>query len=67
VAWQLRPAQARPAARNRPSPRHDRLVTLLARMRLLGRFAVGWILYLVLCGYLVLVGYELWLLGMLAG
>jgi hypothetical protein len=38
------------------------VLTLLARMRLLGRFAVGWILYLVLCGYLVLVGYELWLL-----
>jgi hypothetical protein len=42
------------------------VLTLLARMRLLGRFAVGWILYLVLCGYLVLVGYELWLLRSLA-
>jgi hypothetical protein len=42
------------------------VLTLLARMRVLGRFAVGWILYLVLCGYLVLVGYELWLLRSLA-
>jgi hypothetical protein len=42
------------------------VLTLLARMRVLGRFAVGWILYLVLCGYLVLVGYELWLLRTLA-
>jgi hypothetical protein len=42
------------------------VLTLLARMRILGRFAVGWILYLVLCGYLVLVGYELWLLRSLA-
>jgi hypothetical protein len=28
----------------------------------LGHIAVGSILYLVLCGYLALVGYELWLL-----
>ena len=38
------------------------LLTLLARMRVLGGIAVGSILYLVLCGYLVLVGYEIWLL-----
>jgi len=38
------------------------VLTLLARMRVLGRFAVGGILYVVLCGYLVLVGYEVWLL-----
>jgi hypothetical protein len=38
------------------------LLTLLARMRILGGIAVGSILYIVLCGYLVLVGYELWLL-----
>lgn len=38
------------------------LLTLLARMRILGGIAVGSILYVVLCGYLVLVGYEIWLL-----
>ena len=38
------------------------LLTLLARARILGGFAVGGILYLVVCAYLVLVGYELWLL-----
>ena len=38
------------------------LLTLLARMRILGGVAVGSILYVVLCGYLVLVGYEIWLL-----
>ena len=43
------------------------LLTLLARMRILGGIAVGSILYLVLCGYLVLVGYELWLLRVLGG
>ena len=43
------------------------VLTLLARFRLLGGIAVGSILYLVLCGYLALVGYELWLLGRLAG
>jgi hypothetical protein len=37
------------------------ILTLLARLRLRGR-AVGTILYLVLCGYIVLVGYELFLL-----
>ena len=43
------------------------LLTLLARMRILGGIAVGSILYVVLCGYLVLVGYELWLLRELGG
>ena len=38
------------------------MLTMLARYRVLGRIAVGSILYLVLCGYLALVGYELWLL-----
>lgn len=38
------------------------VLTLLARMRILGGIAVGSILYVVLCGYLVLVGYEIWLL-----
>jgi hypothetical protein len=42
-------------------------LTLLARWRFLGRIAVGGILYVVLCGYLVLVGYELWLLRQLTG
>lgn len=42
-------------------------LTVLARFRILGGIAVGSILYLVLCGYLVLVGYELWLLRLLAG
>ena len=43
------------------------ILTMLARFRILGGIAVGNILYVVLCGYLVLVGYELWLLGKLAG
>jgi hypothetical protein len=43
------------------------MLTLLARWRFLGRIAVGSILYVVLCGYLVLVGYELWLLRKLTG
>jgi hypothetical protein len=43
------------------------LLTLLARMRVLGGIAVGSILYVVLCGYLVLVGYEIWLLRELTG
>jgi Domain of unknown function (DUF5658) len=42
------------------------LLTLLARIRILGGIAVGAILYVVLCGYLVLVGYELWLLRTIA-
>ncbi len=43
------------------------ILTMLARFRILGGIAVGNILYVVLCGYLALVGYELWLLGKLAG
>jgi len=42
-------------------------LTMLARFRILGGIAVGSILYVVLCAYLVLVGYELWLLRRLAG
>ncbi len=38
------------------------LLILLARMRAFGRVPVALILYGVLCCYLVLVGYELWLL-----
>ncbi len=38
------------------------LLTLLARMRAFGRIPVGGILYSVLAVYVVLVGYELWLL-----
>ena len=38
------------------------VLTMLARFRILGQIAVGSILYLVLCGYLALVGYEIWLL-----
>ena len=49
---------------SRPSARP---LTLLARMRVLGGIAVGSILYVVLCGYLVLVGYEIWLLRELTG
>ncbi len=37
------------------------LLTLLARLRFWGR-AVGTVLYVVLAGYIVLVGYELFLL-----
>ena len=43
------------------------LLTLFARFRVLGGIAVGSILYVVLCGYLFLVGYELWLLRELTG
>ena len=42
-------------------------LTMLARFRILGGIAVGSILYVVLCAYLVLVGYEFWLLRKLAG
>ncbi|HWN05663.1 MAG TPA: DUF5658 family protein [Steroidobacteraceae bacterium] len=42
------------------------VLTMLARFRILGGIAVGNILYVVLCAYLVLVGYELWLLRKLA-
>lgn len=43
------------------------MLTVLARFRVLGGIAVGSILYVVLCVYLLLVGYELWLLRELAG
>lgn len=42
-------------------------LTLLAKYRILGGIAVGSLLYVVLCGYLVLTGYELWLLRRLTG
>ena len=38
------------------------LLVLLARMRAFGRIPVAVILYSVLAGYIVLVGYEVWLL-----
>jgi len=41
------------------------VLTMLAQFRILGGIAVGSILYVVVCAYLVLVGYELWLLQML--
>jgi hypothetical protein len=41
------------------------VLTMLARFRILGGIAVGSVLYAVLCGYLALVGYELWLLRVL--
>jgi hypothetical protein len=37
-------------------------LTLSARLRILGKIAAESILYLVLCSYLVLVGYEIALL-----
>jgi len=41
------------------------LLTLLARIRAFGRMPVGLLLYAVLAGYGVLIGYELHLLGWL--
>jgi hypothetical protein len=41
-------------------------LTLLARMHAFGRIPVAAILYTVLAGYIVLVGYELWLLEQLS-
>ena len=38
------------------------VLTLLARLRIFGSTGVGTLLYVVLAGYIVLVGYELWLL-----
>lgn len=38
------------------------LLILIARMRAFGRIPVAAILYLILAGYLVLIGYEIWLL-----
>ena len=42
------------------------MLTLLSRQRAFGRLPVGLILYAVLAGYVVLVGYELWLLEQLS-
>ena len=42
-------------------------LTMAARLRVFGGIAVGSILYLVLCGYLVLVGYEITLLRSITG
>jgi len=42
------------------------VLTMSARLRILGKIAVECILYLVLCGYLALVGYEIALLGSIA-
>jgi hypothetical protein len=39
------------------------LLTLLSRIRAFGRMPVGLLLYAVLAGYAVLIGYELHLLG----
>jgi len=43
------------------------VLTMAARLRILGKIAAGSILYLVLCGYLALVGYEIVLLRSIAG
>ncbi|TFH47847.1 MAG: hypothetical protein E4H01_07470 [Lysobacterales bacterium] len=43
------------------------VLTMLARLRVFGRLAVGSFLYLVLGGYLLLVGYELSLLRSVPG
>lgn len=43
------------------------VLTMAARLRVFGWVAVGSVLYVVLGGYLVLVGYELWLLHSIAG
>ena len=37
-------------------------LTVMARMRTLGGFPIGWLLYGVLAIYILLVGYELWLI-----
>ncbi len=42
------------------------VLTLFARVRLLGRVPTGALLYLILAGYVVLVSYELWLLRLIA-
>ncbi len=36
-------------------------LTVMARMRTLGGFPIGWLLYAILAIYVVLVAYELWL------
>ncbi len=43
------------------------MLTMVVRRRIIGRFAVGGLLYVVLSGYLVLVGYELSLLRSIPG
>ncbi|MGH8252267.1 MAG: DUF5658 family protein [Steroidobacteraceae bacterium] len=43
------------------------VLTMAARLRIFGRFTVGNLLYVILCGYLVLVGYELSLLRSIPG
>ncbi len=43
------------------------VLTMLARFRMFGGITVGIILYAVLGGYALLVGYELWLMRELAG
>lgn len=43
------------------------VLTMAARMRIFGRIAVGSLLYAVLVGYLVLVGYEISLLRSIPG
>lgn len=43
------------------------VLTMVARLRVFGRVAVGSLFYAVLGGYLVLVGYELWLLRLIPG
>lgn len=42
------------------------LLTLLARVRAFGRVPVGAVLYAILAGYVILIGYELWLLDKIA-
>jgi Domain of unknown function (DUF5658) len=37
-------------------------LTVMARMRTLGGFPIGWLLYGILAVYVLLVGYELWLI-----
>lgn len=43
------------------------VLTMAARLRVIGRVTVGILLYVVLGGYLVLVSYELWLLRSIPG
>lgn len=42
------------------------ILTLLARLKLFGRLPIGLLLYAVLTVYVVLIGYELWLLERIA-
>ena len=43
------------------------VLTMAARLRVLGRIVVGSLLYVILGGYLVLVGYEISLLRSISG